>query len=410
MVQITFDIDPEKFREEIVNRALKPKESMSACLEALLAAHIVASFRPFIESGSIIDVRAKSYPWIAWLSFKEIIAAGGYETHYLEFTIDTPRDVQITESDILPPTHLKWIPMIFGGGIERYFKFRKTEQKTKNKYEVQIYRPKIPGDLLKLVYDRHFGKCDCPPEILTSVPPKTWDWWICYGCKICGTRFFCECFRLALSKEKENAEKCEHAYAESGWPHRFLADLRGKEFRPGICHICTDTPSDLGYCHEMYGSEIKVRYGCYIKKTAIETGSDEREAENIIREKIGVPKIGEGWISETQLYKVVRALFPGHTVLREASPDWLGKQRLDIFIPELNLAIEYQGKQHYEPVAIFGGEEGFENTRKRDALKKSLCKSNRVELLYFRHDENVTEESVEHKLQKFIGKTVTSPK
>ena len=240
--------------------------------------------------------------------------------------------------------------------------------------------------------------------MLSPVPPEPWDWWLPLGCKICGTRFFCECFRAALDKEGENAEKRKGSYAEEGWPHRFLADLRSAKFRSGICHICTGMPSDLRYCHEMYGSKIKVHYGFYIKKEVIENGLDERDAENVVREKIGVPKIGEGWISETQLFKIVQFLFPTYEILREASPAWLGRQRLDIFVPALNLAIEYQGKQHYEPVGHFGGEAGFKKARERDDLKKSLCKSNRVELVYFKHDEKLTEKAVERKLRGFLLK------
>ncbi len=53
-----------------------------------------------------------------------------------------------------------------------------------------------------------------------------------------------------------------------------------------------------------------VNYGAYIKKTAIEEDIDDREAENKIIKKLGIPRIGEGWINETQLYKTVCCLFP----------------------------------------------------------------------------------------------------
>ena len=37
------------------------------------------------------------------------------------------------------------------------------------------------------------------------------------------------------------------------------------------------------------------------------------------------------------------------------------KFRYDFFLPDYNLLIEFHGKQHYEPVEIFGGEEEFKN-------------------------------------------------
>ena len=81
-----------------------------------------------------------------------------------------------------------------------------------------------------------------------------------------------------------------------------------------------------------------------------------RDAENEIRELVGIPRIGEGWLSEANLLKIVRDIFPHEDVFHQASPKWLGKQRLDIYIPTFKVAIEYQGKQHYEPVEYFGGE------------------------------------------------------
>lgn len=46
-------------------------------------------------------------------------------------------------------------------------------------------------------------------------------------------------------------------------------------------------------------------------------------------------------------------------ILYEYSPDWLGKQRFDIYIPKYNIAIEYNGEQHYKPIARFGGVLGY---------------------------------------------------
>ena len=61
---------------------------------------------------------------------------------------------------------------------------------------------------------------------------------------------------------------------------------------------------------------------------------------------------------------------------------WLGRQHLDIYIPELKIAVEYQGRQHSEPVEFFGGQEAFEKNLERDARKKRLCDENGVNLLY----------------------------
>jgi hypothetical protein len=101
-----------------------------------------------------------------------------------------------------------------------------------------------------------------------------------------------------------------------------------------------------------------------------------RGPENEIREILGLPKIGEGWISETKLFYLVKEKFRTHRVLQHGKPKWLGKQHLDIYIPDLNIGIEYQGKQHEVPIDIFGGEISFQENKKRDLRKKKLCEEN----------------------------------
>lgn len=109
-----------------------------------------------------------------------------------------------------------------------------------------------------------------------------------------------------------------------------------------------------------------------------------REAENSFREERGVPKIGEGWIAETNLFYEIKKAFPKNDVIHHARPSWLGRQHLDIFIKDLSVAIEYQGKQHYEPIDFFGGEEAYLQNIKRDKRKKLLCKRNKINLIHVR--------------------------
>jgi hypothetical protein len=121
-----------------------------------------------------------------------------------------------------------------------------------------------------------------------------------------------------------------------------------------------------------------------------------REAENILREKHGLPKIGEGWFSEMTLFRLIESIFPD--AQHHISPSWLTPQHLDIFVPSKNLAFEYQGKQHYEAIDFFGGEASFEKIKQLDALKIHKCKSNAVILIHWRYDELITKESLDIKL------------
>lgn len=121
-----------------------------------------------------------------------------------------------------------------------------------------------------------------------------------------------------------------------------------------------------------------------------------REAENLLREKHGLPRIGEGWISEMTLFNLVASVFPD--TQHHVSPPWLKPQHLDIFVPSKSLAIEYQGKQHYEPIEFFGGEDSFQQLKKLDALKLKKCKSKGVYLILWKYDEPITPEMLNKKL------------
>jgi len=120
------------------------------------------------------------------------------------------------------------------------------------------------------------------------------------------------------------------------------------------------------------------------KDTMAFVSEKTRDAENSVRDEINIPRIGEGWVSEADLYYALRDALGGLEVVHHARPDWLGKQHIDIFLPSLSVALEFQGQQHDEPVDYFGGEEAFKQTRARDAKKKRECTKNGIRLIYVR--------------------------
>ncbi|MCO5412417.1 hypothetical protein [Ralstonia mojiangensis] len=114
-----------------------------------------------------------------------------------------------------------------------------------------------------------------------------------------------------------------------------------------------------------------------------------RQAENDVRQSVGVPAIGEAWVSETELLYRVRQLLPNMEVIAHGQPRWLGRQHLDIWIPGLNVAVEYHGVQHYRAVDYFGGEAAFKNGQERDNRKRELCQKNGVRLVEIAYDRDV---------------------
>lgn len=114
-----------------------------------------------------------------------------------------------------------------------------------------------------------------------------------------------------------------------------------------------------------------------------------KEAENEVRKEMGIPLIGEGWIAETEVFYMVKDILSEYEVIHHARPKWLEGQEFDIYIPELNLAIEYMGEQHYKPVDYFGGEEAFMKIVDYDKRKKEKSTRNGVKLLYIKFDEAI---------------------
>lgn len=102
------------------------------------------------------------------------------------------------------------------------------------------------------------------------------------------------------------------------------------------------------------------------------------------RDEIGV----ERWKAEKSVLDIVSRNFKSFNVVRHAQPLWLAPQHLDIYLPELSLAIEFMGEQHYRPLEYFGGDEGFKNTVLRDKRKASTCKQVGINLIYIRFDDD----------------------
>lgn len=64
----------------------------------------------------------------------------------------------------------------------------------------------------------------------------------------------------------------------------------------------------------------------------------------------------------------------------------------DFYLPDFNTIVEYDHKQHFEPVEHFGGQESFEKTVKHDKMKNEYCKNNGISLLRIPYFKNVEEE------------------
>jgi hypothetical protein len=93
------------------------------------------------------------------------------------------------------------------------------------------------------------------------------------------------------------------------------------------------------------------------------------------------------------LYRLIKKRYAD--ARHEYSPTWLGNQRFDIYVPSLRIAIEYNGLQHYQPIELFGGDEGFREMKKRDERKKRVAHENGVTVYIWPYTRTIGEKEVD---------------
>lgn len=72
----------------------------------------------------------------------------------------------------------------------------------------------------------------------------------------------------------------------------------------------------------------------------------------------------------------------------------------DFYLPDNNVCIEYDGRQHYESIDCFGGEEYLQYVIQNDNIKTKYCEDNNIALLRIKYDNDVNEV-----LDMFFGKS-----
>lgn len=60
----------------------------------------------------------------------------------------------------------------------------------------------------------------------------------------------------------------------------------------------------------------------------------------------------------------------------------------DFYLPTYNICIEYDGRQHFEPVKYWGGEERFNILKQNDSIKTNYCKDHNIVLIRIPYTTN----------------------
>ena len=139
---------------------------------------------------------------------------------------------------------------------------------------------------------------------------------------------------------------------------RFNGDLSYLDFEKyptfGFeCSYCRDTK----YAHQRRDEEIENE-----RKKEQNQSKGERKLRKVLEELYGkkFPNVRPEWM---------------------INPETNHLLEIDCYNEEMGLAFEYQGRQHYKPVEFFGGEEIYEKVKRRDDIKRKICKQHGIRLI-----------------------------
>jgi hypothetical protein len=130
----------------------------------------------------------------------------------------------------------------------------------------------------------------------------------------------------------------------------------------------------------------------WLLKRAVKNGDDDfSKLFKKNRSVISMDKVPTESKGETACRRICEEIFG--RPFKKIRPDWLKNNvtgynlELDIYNEELGLAVEYNGKQHYEFSKHFhnNNKAEFRNQQYRDEIKRMLCKENNIKLIEIPH-------------------------
>lgn len=329
------------------------------------------------------------------------LAASGYETSYLEVHLvtrpgDAIKEIRLTTDGI------KVLPISYGAGVKIKVVLKVSPLKMQTNHRFRINLLRVSGQVCQDVLNRLSANNQPEQPMIANFAPGpdiAGYSVVSYDHMLTGAKLFCSCARPFHAKIFSQATELIPSYVAGSWPQAISSLLKNASYKNDICHICLARKISPEAATRRYGGEIETCFGALVDQVAFDLGVDQQTARAEVMHILGLSR----WVRESELYGVIRALFPDHRVLREASPEWLGRMRLDIYLPELNLAIEHQGEQHYQPVVAFGGDEAYARVLERDALKRQSCQEHGVTVIDVRYDSPITVAVMRQRLRRFLS-------
>lgn len=149
------------------------------------------------------------------------------------------------------------------------------------------------------------------------------------------------------------------------------------------------------------------------KRSGNSSKPPEKPKKNKQITKTSVKSTGQFNKSENECRRVLQNIFIGYK-FPNVRPDFMENNKtkrcleLDCYNEKLNLALEYNGKQHYKYVPIFhkGDKDAYKSQKKRDDLKKKICAIRNITLIVVPYTVPFKdiERYIVNSVKKFIAK------
>lgn len=401
MTSVNIKLEPEFLFLQIISLLKSGEKNLVNALESSIALQLKAEFSSIFESVLKKDVEVKIHEFY----FKNRSASvsdlnrKGYQTWYTTIKLCCKSESNQIDEIEVNPIGFELKPISYGFGVKRSIKLKKKILKTQVNYFIEFLNIKILPqffmglDISSFEEGNELILCN-----LNEEPQVNGLEVVSFTNAQNGGKYFCSCAAKYHGHIISHCNAIKAQYVAGAWPHRLKALIENAKYQEGVCHLCIAQSNGVDEAKMKYGDGILFNQRPYVCQTVFDFGLNRTTALADVRMRLGISK----WKNEALLYSIIKSLFIGCRVEREYSPSWLNRQRIDIFLPEKNLAIEYQGEQHFTPISIFGGESAFEKGQERDRIKLEKCNENNVNLVYFNFNEPLTQDYIRRKLQKYI--------
>lgn len=210
----------------------------------------------------------------------------------------------------------------------------------------------------------------------------------CLECKTDITDYYYNCKRCDSCQKKHRKKHAENYYLSN----KDTISLKNRTVRKDRI--------------KKYSADYYAKHQSNILERKRNNWQDYIDRENIIREHLGLPPLGEGYVKEGEMKAYLDKIF-----LSEKYYDnkfWIcadntlvnkgniyGGLQLDRYYPNLSLAFEYDGQQHFEHQKYFHKTKmEFLKYQERDILTNQMCESANVKLFRIPYHMDLTEKTL----------------